>query len=150
MPEREIEREARKQQGFLTVEEAAARLDMSKNTLLKHIKAGELKTVHIGYRLYVSELALEASIRVLERRRVRAAPMPERESERETRKQQGLLTMEEAAARLYMGKSTLLKRIRAGELKTVQIGVRVYVSELALEAYIARSGAPKAESSADA
>jgi excisionase family DNA binding protein len=70
--------------------------------------------------------------------------MVEREIEREKRKQQGLLTLSEAAARLGMSESTVYQRINAGELKSVHIGPRHYVSELAIEAYIARSGGNKA------
>jgi excisionase family DNA binding protein len=82
--------------------------------------------------------------------------MLEREIEREMRKQQGILSLREAAARLGMSESTLYRRLRAGELKCVQIGSRRYVSELAIEAYIMRSGGQQAvseqktEGSADA
>ena len=64
--------------------------------------------------------------------------MSERPIERELRKEQGLLTLSEVAARMGKSERTVYDRIKAGELKSVHYGSRHYVSERALEAYIAR------------
>jgi excisionase family DNA binding protein len=58
--ERPIEREMRKKQGMLTLSEAAERLGISLTGLYRRINAGELTSIHIGYRHLVSELAIEA------------------------------------------------------------------------------------------
>jgi excisionase family DNA binding protein len=60
--------------------------------------------------------------------------------EQKLRKEQGLLTLLEAAERLGIGLTTLYRCINAGELKSVHFGSNHLVSERDLEAYIARMG----------
>jgi excisionase family DNA binding protein len=60
--EREVDRKMREQAGLLTLAEVAARLGTSEGTVYNRISSGELKSVHFGYRHYVSKLSVEAYI----------------------------------------------------------------------------------------
>ena len=51
-----------------------------------------------------------------------------------------LLTLPEAAARLHISRSRLYRLIDAGELKSIHLGARHYVTEPALTAYSTRQG----------
>jgi excisionase family DNA binding protein len=64
----------------------------------------------------------------------------ERAIEPKLRKERGLLTLSEAAERLDISLTGLYRRINAGELERIHVGSRHLVSELAIEASIARFG----------
>jgi len=65
--------------------------------------------------------------------------------EKKLRKEQGLLTLSEVAARLDISRTGVYHRINAGELKSVHFGSRHLVSERDLEDYIARLGGQRHE-----
>ena len=130
MSERPIEREIRKEQGILTLSEAAERLGISQKSVYHRINAGELKSVHIGSRHYVSELALEAYIARSE------ATLHEWQLPT-------FLTRKEAAQRLKVSESTVDRWIRKGVLTARRWGHTVRIPE----EHVRR---PKAENTPDA